>query len=179
MRIFSLFLAIFLAASAQAQPRFGLNEADYALAQRWLRASCLAPDARPLIDALSSRRTAMQTAFAGALAEGPTADEIAAVRGAAANRWRAQRAFLDDAALKDALSEDQRQALRSQSEDAATRSEVENFINGYKSNAMSGLAIVGDGSALDRLREISMRGDAPEALAARAALAYRQSLPKH
>jgi hypothetical protein len=168
-----------LAASAvQAQTRFGVSEADYTLAVRWLHTDCLAPEAKPLVDALISRRTAMQKAFAGALAEGPTPEEIAKVRAAASARWHAQRPFLDNPTLKDALPADQIEALRQQTEDAATSSEVDNFLNGYRSNAMAGLAVVGDDDALRQLGEIAGRGDSPEAVAARGALRFRESLSK-
>jgi hypothetical protein len=179
MRCVVVFFATALIVSGvHAQPRFGVSESDYALAQRWMHTDCLAPDAKPLLDALVSRRAAMQKAFAGALAEGPTADEVAAVRAAAGARWRAQREFIDNPALRDALPADQWDALRKQTEDAAIRSAVDNFVNGYRSNAMSGLAVVGDENALRQLRQLAGRGNTPEAVAARGALAYRESLTK-
>jgi hypothetical protein len=174
-----VFVAALLAVSVSgvhAQTRFGVSESDYALAVRWLHTNCLAPDARPLVEALIGRRAAMQKAFAGALAEGPTEEEIATVRRAAADRWRLQRRFIDNPALKDALPADQSQALRKQTEDEAIRSEVDSFVNGYRSNAMAGLAIVGDDDAIRKLREMAGRGSSPEALAARGALVFRESL---
>jgi hypothetical protein len=120
----------------------------------------------------------MQQAFTRALAEGPTADEVAAVRAAAAARWRAQRDFADRPEVRNALPAEQLASLRNQTEDAVVRGEVDNFVNGYKSNAMAGLAVVGDDAALRQLRELAGRGDSPEAVAARGALAYRESLPK-
>jgi hypothetical protein len=177
MRLVLIFFAIVFAVSGvQAQTRFGVSESDYLLAERWLRTNCLAPEAKPLIDALLSRRAAMQKAFTSALAEGPTAGEVAAVKAAAASRWRAQRGFIDNPAVKDALPADGWKALRSQTQEAATRSEVNNFVNGYRSNAMSGLAVVGDDDALLQLRVTARRGSSPEAVAARGALAFRESL---
>jgi hypothetical protein len=167
---------LLLVSALQAQPRFGVSEADYELAVRWLRTDCLAPDAKPLRDLLLSRRDAMQQAFLGALDQGPTDEEVAAVRTAAAARWRAQKEFIDRPELRQTLPADQWEALRNQTEDDFVRSAVDNFINGYKSNAMSGLAIVGDDDALRRLRELAQQGDSPEAVAARAALAYRETL---
>ncbi len=177
MRRILVFLATsLLVCGLQAQPRFGVSEADYALALRWLRTDCLAPEAKPLLDLLVSRRAAMQKAFAGALADGPTAEEVAGVRAAAAARWRAQRELIDRPELREALPADQWQALRTRTEDDSVRSEVDNFVNGYRSNAMSGLAVVGDEDALRQLRELAGRGSTPEAVAARGALAYRESL---
>ncbi len=175
-RIIVILATLLLVSGLHAQPRFGVSEADYALALRWLRTDCLAPDAQPLLDLLLSRRVAMQQAFIGALAEGPTAEEVSAVRAAAAARWRAQREFIDRPEVRQTLPADQWETLRNQTEDAYVRSEVDNFINGYKSNAMSGLAVVGDENALRQLRELAGRGGSPEAVAARGALAYRESL---
>jgi hypothetical protein len=175
-RILVLLSTFLLASSVHAQTRFGVSEADYALALRWLQADCFAPDAKPLRDLLVGRRAAMQQAFLGALEEGPTAEEIAAVSAAAAARWRAQREFVERPELREALSTDQWEALRNRTQEDFTRSEVDNFINGYRSNAMSGLAVVGDDEALRRLRELAQRKDSPDAVAARAALAYRESL---
>jgi hypothetical protein len=170
------FTVALIVCGAHAQTRFGVSESDYALVQRWLHTNCLAPEAKPLIDSLISRRAAMQKAFAGALAEGPTPDEIAAVKAAATARWRAQHEFIDNPALKDAMPADQLDALRKQTEDSAVQSEVTDFVNGYRSNAMSGLAVVGDENALRQLRKLAKAGNTPEAVAARGALAYRESL---
>ena len=117
----------------------------------------------------------MQQAFTRALAEGPTAEEVAAVRASGAARWRAQREFIDRPEVREALPADQWQALRNQTEDGVIRSEVDNFVSGYKSNAMAGLAVVGDDDALAQLRDLAGKGG-PDAIAARGALAYRESL---
>ena len=101
-RILVFLVTLLLAAGLHAQTRFGMSEPDYALAMRWLRADCLAPDAKPLRDFLISKHAAMQKAFLGALDEGPTAEEVAAVRTAAAARWRAQREFIDHRELQEA-----------------------------------------------------------------------------
>ena len=174
--VFVFVSAFVLASGVYGQPRFGVSEADYELAVRWLRTDCLAPDAKPLRDRLLSRRAAMQQAFLGALDQGPTDEEVTQAKSAAAAHWRAQREVLDRAELRQALPADQLQALQNQTEEEFVRSAAENFINGYKSNAMSGLAVVGDDDALNRLRELAQHGDSPEAVAARGALAYRESL---
>ena len=177
MRRIALLIAGLLAVSSlYAQTRFGVSEADYALASLWLRTNCLAPEGRALIDQIIGRRVEMQKAFTAAIAEGPTADEVAAVRSAAVSRWRAQQAFLDDPALRDLIPPEQRNALRNQTEASYAASEVDNFVNGYRSNAMAGLALVGDEASLRRLQEAAQRGETPEAVAARGALAYREAV---
>ena len=176
-RILVLLATLLFASIVYAQTRFNVSEADYALAIRWLRSDCFAPDAKPLRDLLLSRHAAMQQAFLGALDQGPTTAEVAAASAAAAARWRAQREFIDRPELREALPATQWEALRNQTQDDFARSEVDNFILGYRSNAMSGLAVVGDADALRRLRELAQGGEGPEAVAARGALAYRESLP--
>jgi hypothetical protein len=171
-----MLFTLLVASGLHAQPRFGVSESDYALAQLWLRTNCLAPEAQPLLDRLLARRAAMLQAFTRALTEGPTADEVASVRAAAAARWRAQREFADRPEVRDSVPAEQLASLRNQSEEAFVRSEVDNFVNGYKSNAMAGLAVVGDDAAVRQLRELAARGESPEAVAARGALAYRESL---
>lgn len=175
-RILALLAALLFASSLYAQTRFNVSESDYALANTWLRSDCFAPDAKPLRDLLLGRRAAMQQAFLGALDQGPTATEVAAVHAAATARWRAQREFVDRPEVREALPAAQWKVLRNQSQDDFVRSEVANFILGYHSNAMSGLAVVGDAAALRRLHELAQHGDGPEAVAARGALAYRESL---
>jgi hypothetical protein len=120
----------------------------------------------------------MQKAFTAALAKGPSPDQIAAVKAAATARWRAQHEFIDNPALRDAMPADQLDALGKQTEDSAVQSGVNDFVNGYRSNAMAGLAVVGDENALRQLRKLAKAGNTPEAVAARGALAYRESLTR-
>jgi hypothetical protein len=162
---------------ASAQTRFGLAAGDWQVAHRWLQTNCLAPSAQPFLDDLRRRRAALQPAFLRAIDEGPTADEIAAVRTAAAARYRERRQSLQRPEIREALPPERLAALQQTSEDRFVAGEVDAFTNGWKSNAMAALAVVGDDSAMARLQTYA-RGDSPAlAAAARAALAYRQSNP--
>ena len=164
--------------TAPAQTRFGLSAADYALASEWLRSTCLAPDSGDLIGRLRARAATLQPAFFAAVAEGPTEAEIAEVREGAAAIWRRQRQALDDPQLRDALPRERIEAFRGRSEEDFVRTEVANFVNGYRSNAMAGIAVVGDAASIERLREIARGQDRAAAIAAQGALALRESLPR-
>lgn len=162
---------------ALAQTRFGLTAADWDVAHRWLQTNCLAPSAQPFLDDLRRRRVALQPAFLRAIDEGPTAEEIAAVRASAGARYRQGRESLQRPEVRDALPPERLAALQQTSEDRFVATEVEAFTNGWKSNAMAALAVVGDDSAVARLQTYARGDSQPLATAARAALAYRQSNP--
>jgi hypothetical protein len=176
-----LVLALMLAIASGvvgAQTRFGLAPDDYALAVQWLRSTCLAPNSAEIIGRLRARAAALQPAFFAALAEGPTQSEVAEVRAGAAEIHRRQRAALDDPQLRGAIPAERIDALRRRTEEEFVRTEVDNFVNGYRSNAMSGIAVVGDAGAIERLREIARGPDRAAAIAAQGALAFRDSLPR-
>jgi hypothetical protein len=163
---------------AGAQTRFGLAPDDYALAVQWLRSTCLAPDSAEIIGRLRARAVVLQPAFFAALAEGPTQAEIAEVREGAVAIYRRQRAALDDPELRNALPAERVDALRRRSEEEFVGREVDNFVSGYRSNAMAGIAVVGDAAAIERLREIARGADRSAAVGAQGALAFRDSLPR-
>jgi hypothetical protein len=162
-----------------AQPRFGLSADDYELARQWLRSSCLAPGGGDeLIRRLRAKSALFQSAFSAALEQGPAEAEVAEAREGATAIYRREREALSDPVLRSAVPPDRLEALRAVSEDEFVRTEVANFVNGYRSNAMSGIAVVGDAAAIDRLREIARGPDRAAAIAAQGALALRDSLPR-
>jgi hypothetical protein len=175
LRILIILSFMVLAGSAQTQSRFGLNESDSALAVRWLTTNCLAPNSRSLRDQIVSRRDVLQSAFELALKEGPTQAEIGLVREGAVAQYRAQREMLNRPELREALPAERLAALREVPEEKFVRTEVDNFVNGYRSNAMAGIAVVGDAAAVNRLRALAKGPPGPLAVAARAALAYRDA----
>ena len=164
--------------SASAQTRFGLERADWQFALRWLETNCLAPSAQPFLAELRARRVVMQRAFLAALDEGPTSDEVARVREGATARYRQGREMLQREDLRNALPPERLTALREMTEDRFVSNEVDSFVNGWRSNAMAGLAVVGDDVAVARLRAYAGGQSEVLAAAARAALAYRQATPQ-
>jgi hypothetical protein len=159
-----------------AQARLGVSESDYALATEWLQTNCLAPSARSLIARLLERREAMQRAFLAAIEEGPTEAEIAARRDAATALYRRQREFIEHPTLRDSIPPEVLRTVASTHEGEFVGAEVANYVNGYRSNAMAGLAIVGDETAIQRLAALARDPAHPLAAAANAALSYRSSL---
>jgi hypothetical protein len=163
---------------AGAQARFGLNADDYAVARQWLRTNCLGPGGDELVRRLRAQPAAFQAAFTAALEQGPADAEIAEVRDGARALYRRQREALSNPMLREALPADRLAALTDVPEDQFVRTEVTNFVNGYRSNAMAGIAVVGDAGAIDRLRTIARGSDRTAAIAAQGALALRDSLPR-
>jgi hypothetical protein len=158
-------------AATPAQPRDAtLDPADAALVGRWLRSSCLGEEAATLESRLRDRAAVLAPVLRRALADGPPAAEIAAVREAAAQR-HARRANFDWSGM--AVTGIDRTALaRVQREPARTfvDGEARRFVDGWRANAIAGLAIVG--APVDRatLRRIGARSADPLAPAAREAL---------
>lgn len=163
-------------APAFAQTRFGLDERDYALALTWLQTNCLAPEANALLARLRDRRDAMQRAFTAAAEEGPTHAEVALAREGAIAQYRRQREVAQDPLVRESVPAETLRSLLAVPEAEFVRTEVENYVNGYRSNAMSGLAVVGDDAAIQRLARMAQDPSQPLAAAARAALAYRAAL---
>jgi hypothetical protein len=165
-------------AVALAQTRFGLDADDYAAARQWLRTTCLAPGGDELIRRLRAKAAVFQAAFNAAVEQGPTEAEVAEVREGARALYRREREALSNPMLPDALPADRLEALRAVTEDDFVRTEVTHFVDGYRSNAMAGIAVVGDAPAIERLRALARGPDRTAAIAAQGALALRESLPR-
>jgi len=147
-------------ATAQAQPRYGLSPDAYAAFSRWMTTTCVGDDARALEDALRRHRVELAPAFRRALADGPPADDVQAVRRAAETRQAALARFpLAEYRIEgvdaDALARLARVPPRSFAND-----QVQRYVTGYRANAIAGLGIVG-GSADRALlaRYAGRRGD--------------------
>ena len=80
-------------AIAQAQPRYGLSPDAYAAFSRWMTTSCVGDEARQLEDALRRHRVELAPAFRRALADGPPANDVQAVRRAAETHQAALARF--------------------------------------------------------------------------------------
>lgn len=169
-------LCLSCSSSTWAQTRFGLGERDYALAAIWLQTNCLAPEAAPLIARLRERSAVMQRAFAAAVEEGPTNAEVAVVREAAVARYRRQREVAADPIVRESIPAETMRSLLATTEAAFVSSEVDNYISGYRSNAMSGLAVVGDDAAIQRMTRLAQEPGQPLSKAAQAALLYRAAI---
>jgi hypothetical protein len=166
----ALLASVLLAGPAHAQPGPALDPEAAAVLDRWLRGSCLGDEAAALEDDLRRHAGVLAPALRRALAAGPPAADIAAVREAAAQR-HARRADFDWQGMevtgvdRDALARVQRQPARAFADDQVAR-----YVNGWRSNAIAGLAIVGEPVDRTTLRRIAARSNDPLAPAAREAL---------
>jgi hypothetical protein len=159
-------------ALAQAQPVYGLSPDAYAAFGRWMTTSCVGDEARALEDALRRHRAELAPAFRGALADGPAADDVQAVRRAAEARQAALARFpvaeyRIEGVSADALARHARTTPRDFAND-----QVQRYVTGYRSNALAGLGIVGGNADRALLaRYASRRGDPLARPAAEAAKA--------
>jgi len=166
-----LAVAVLAVGSAYAQP---LDPAAAAVLDRWLRSSCLGDEAPALEADLRRHAAVLAPALRRALTQGPPAADIAAVREAAAQRHK-RRAESDWQGMevtgvdRGALARIQREPARAFVDDQVAR-----FVNGWKSNAIAGLAIVGQNVDRATLRRLAGRANDPLAPAARAALERMQ-----
>jgi transposase InsO family protein len=167
----ALLLALGPACVGNTQPReVPLAPDAAAVVDRWLHGSCLGEEAPARTDELRRYGAAIAPALRRALQQGPPATAIAAVREAAA-RQHAERANFDWSGIevtgvtRDALARMAREPVSAFVDD-----QVRRFVNGWKSNAIAGLAIAGTEQDRALLRRIAARTADPLAPAARAAL---------
>lgn len=157
------------AASAQAQP-VGLAPDVAAVFNRWMLASCIGGDERALAESLRRYPQPLTSAFGQALAAGPSAEELAAVRAGAEARYESRAKFpLSEFRIAGVSNEDLARFNR------VARSEyvddqVKRFADGYRSNALAGLGVIGTPDARAQLERIAGNREHPLAGAAREAL---------
>ena len=131
---------------AHAQPRYGLWPDAYAAFSRWMTTSCVGDEARALEDALRRHRVELAPAFRRALADGPPAEDVQAVRRAAEARQAALAQFpLAEYRIEGVSADALARYARARPRDFAN-DQVQRYVTGYRSNAIAGLGIIG-GSA--------------------------------
>ena len=160
-------------ASAHAQTRFGLSPEAYAVFNRWMLASCIGGEEVALTGDLRRYPQALARAFQQAIAAGPSAEELRAARAAAEARYDSRAKFpLEQFRIEgvngEALARFSRVSRRQYVDD-----QVRRFVTGYRSNAVAGLAIVGDAKGRSLLARIARNSRDPLAPAAREALKNR------
>src|SRR5205823_4519630 len=126
-------LLMIFAASAMAQPRFGLSPEAYAAYNRWMLASCLGGDERSLVDDLRRHAQALSPAFEQAIVEGPTDEEIAALRAAAEQRYAQRATFPLEQFRISGVSRQDLAKFRTVSRQDYVSNQVRRFTTGYRS----------------------------------------------
>lgn len=161
-----LALPLFLAcATAPAQPTYGLSPQAYAVFAQWMATTCVGDGAEAWNAKLRRYRTQLAPAFRRALADGPPESDIAAIRRAADTRYRALAVFPIDAYRVTGAQVPRRAARQS-----FVDGEVARYAAGYKSNAIAGLAVLGDSASRATLARLAAQRDDALALPAAAAL---------
>jgi hypothetical protein len=160
----------FVCASAYAQTRFGLSPEAYAVFNRWMLSSCIGGEETALTGELRRYPQALARAFQQAIAAGPSAEELRAVRAAAESRYDSRAKFpLEQFRIEGVNSEDVAR-FSGVSRQQYVDDQVRRFATGYRSNAVAGLAIVGGARGRALLARIAGNSRDPLAPAAREAL---------
>ena len=161
---------VLASATGFAQPRYGLAPDAYAVFSRWMTASCVGDEAPALHEALRRYRAELAPAFRQALAEGPSADALRAVRTAAESRYAAlARLPIGEYRIEGASAQALAQHRRI-SRATFVADQVQRYAAGYRANAVAGLGIVGGAEARPVLSRLATRRNDPLALAAAEAI---------
>ena len=168
-------IAFALAAAAvqaqpQTQPPFGLTPEVYAVFNRWMLASCIGGDERALAEALRRYPAPLTKAFQQALRQGPTPQELSAVRAGAEARYEARAKFPLSEFRISGVSEADLRRFNSVSREDYVNDQLRRFQTGYRSNAVAGLGVIGGPAARATLSRIAADRRDPLAPAAREAL---------
>jgi hypothetical protein len=164
-------LALALAANgAVAQPRFGLAPDAYEVFGRWMLSSCIGGDERVLAESLRRYAQPLTSAFVQALAAGPSAQELDSVRAGAESRYEARAKFPLSEFRIAGVSEEDLARFNRVSRQEYVDDQVKRFAEGYKSNAVAGLGVIGGAAARAQLARIAEDRSNPLAPAAREAL---------
>lgn len=157
------------AATADAQPAPDAD-ASRVLAQ-WLESTCLGEDAPALRAALRRHATTLRPALRRAIDAGPPAPAVDAVRAAASERQRRRAELAPDDVVVTGVSREALARVARTTEREFAADQAARYVQGYRSNAIAALAIIGtpDDRALLRRLAAQRNSLAPVARAALAA----------
>jgi hypothetical protein len=155
---------------AVAQPRYGLSPEAYAVFSLWMTSTCVGDEAEALNDALRRYRAELAPAFRQALADGPPAAALRSVRTAAESRHAALAKFPVDEYRIEGVTAKALAQQRRVSRQSYAADQVQRYVNGYRSNAVAGLGIVGGPQARAQLSGLAARRGDPLALPAAEAI---------
>ena len=157
-------------ASVDAQPRTGLSPEALAVYRRWVLAMCIGGDERALAADLRRFGGELVAAFQGAIAAGPTPEDVRAASAAAAELYdRRAKTPLEQMPIS-GISADDLKRFRNVSREAFVQDQVRRFVTGYRANAIAALGVIADPRARDVLARIAVNARDPLAEAAREAL---------
>lgn len=155
---------------ALAQPRYGLSPDAYAVFSRWMTSNCLGDEAPALNDALRRYRVELAPAFRQALADGPPAEALRAVRTTAESRHTQLAQFPINEYRVEGITAEARAQQRRVSRQSFVADQAQRYATGYRSNAVAGLGIVGGPEARAPLSRLANRRGDPLTLPAAEAI---------
>jgi hypothetical protein len=157
-------------ASAYAQTRFGRSPEAHAVFSRWMLASCIGGEEVEFTGDLRRYPQALARAFQQAIAAGPSVKELRAVRAAAEARYDSRAKFPLEQFRAEGVNREDLARFSRVSRRQYVDDQVQRFVTGYRSNAVAGLAIIGDAKGRSLLARIARNSRDPLAPAAREAL---------
>jgi len=169
MRRRLVLLALCLCTSTAAAQPAPDTDAARVLA-RWLESTCLGDEAPALRAALREHAAALRPALRRALDAGPPDSAVAAVRAAAAERQRRRAQLAPDDVVVTGVSREALARVAGTSSAQFAADQAARYVQGYRANAIAGLAIVGTPDDRALLRRLAGQRNAL-APVARAALA--------
>ena len=177
MSIWALALAVAVlalgAGIAGAQTRFGLSPEAYAGYQRWVLAMCIGGDERTLTAELRRFAAELAPAFAQAVIEGPTDEDLRVVNAAAETRYAQRASFPFEQFRSSGVSKQDLDRFRRVSRADYVNDEVRRFTQGYRANAVAALGVIGGPVSRELLARMAENRTDPLAAAAREALRAR------
>ena len=168
LALLALIVVPLCAATAAAQPAPDA-EAARVLAQ-WLESTCLGDEAPALRAALREHAAALRPALRRAIDAGPPAPAVDAVRAAASEHQRRRAQLPPDGVVVTGVSREALARVFRTSERDFAADQAARYVQGYRSNAIAALAIIGTPDDRALLRRLASQRSAL-APVARAALA--------
>ena len=139
------------------------------LVETWLLKNCDAGEEQELQNEIVQKGVSLEPEFLEAYNNGPDPKLIEQVE-AAAGRNYDKRAKMLEAGETFGLSAEDLQVVKSESREDYINGEKEAFVLRYKSQALSGLGLVGDEGGYQILKEVSGDPDSPLQITAQEAL---------
>jgi len=164
----ALLALVLLSTVATAQPRDGMSREASDAFSRWMTTTCIGDEADRWTAILLRYRAELAPAFKRALVVGPPEELVTRVRRAADARYAA---VATAPAAQARIAGIAPRALARPARRDYVDGEAARFVEGYKSNAIAGLAIVGGPGTRAMLRRLADQRGTPLALAAAHALA--------
>ena len=146
-----------------------LNPNDQAIVLTWLNKSCSTAEQKEFEKTINAKGSAFDPVFWEAYQLGPTEQEIKKTRASAISNYRDRINWLQKFGDAQMGKEETKQQLAVTEEQYVERV-INNYTNGYKTSALSGLGLVGNDLRGAELKRIATDPQNPSQTAAQEAL---------